>query len=100
MSAFQKIVIEFQHPRADAAGCAWRAEEKNARKTHRQFHPRLAILDRRGSGGEHLQRAVKKHRMQRILARTARDHIGQAPRVQPSRPAPADSSRIGRNSSP
>ena len=98
--AFDEFLVALQDPGAHAHGRARRAEEKDARKTHRQFHARTAILDGRGTGGEGLQRAVEEHRMQRVFAGAAGDRLGQAPRGPPSGRAPAESSRIGRNSSP
>ena len=69
--------LHCKHPGAHAHGSARRAEEKDARKTHRQFHARAAILDGRGTGGEGLQRAIEEHRMQRVFAGAGGDRVGQ-----------------------
>ena len=57
------------------------SEEENAAKTHRQFHPRLAIFDRRRAGGKYVQRAIEEHRMQCIFIRARqRSHRTSATR--------------------
>ena len=43
------------------------------------FKLRAARFDRRTAGGEHVQRAVEQHRMQRILAGSRRQSLRTAP---------------------
>ena len=76
--AFEKIIAKLAHLGANATGSAGRPKEENAAKTHRQFHPRLPIFDRRRAGGENLERSVEEHRMQGILVRARSDCIGQS----------------------
>src|SRR5262245_25152269 len=57
--AFEEIFVALQDPSAHARRRARRAEEKDTRKTHRQFHTRTATLDGRSAGGKGLQRPIE-----------------------------------------
>ena len=70
----RRILVALQTPRGRARTPRERGKEP---QTHRQLHPRAAILNRRGAGGEGLQRTVEKHRMQRVFAGAAGDCLGQ-----------------------
>ena len=75
--AFDEFLVALQDSGAHPRGRTRRMEEKDARKTHRQFHARAAILDGRRTGGEGLQRAVEEHRMHRVFTGAGGDDPGQ-----------------------
>ena len=76
-AAFDEFVVALQHARADLRGGAWRAEEQDAAEAHWQLELRATRFDGRAARGEHVQRTIKQHRVERILARALRDHLRQ-----------------------
>jgi len=62
-----EFFVTLDDPGAHASRCAQRVKEKDARKTHRQFHAGTAILHRGGARGESLERTVEEDRVHGVL---------------------------------
>src|SRR4029453_8360765 len=80
-----KFVTILLHPGFYQTRCPRRLQEQNLVEADRQLQPRLPPLDSSSAGGEDLQGAVKKNRVQAILSRAKCHLLGE--RDPPRRPA-------------
>ncbi len=73
--ALDEIIGKLPHGGVHLRCRPGRTEEKDAPEADRQLHSGLPIFDRRGAGGEDMERAVEENRMEGEFAGPRRDRV-------------------------